>query len=251
MNSVSASKAFHSLSPAPIKSAVDSIDFTFPPAGSASVDNTIGVIPCIDAPSFSGVDGINANSVLEFLLPWTTISSKPTKLELSYFNAPSVWCHASSPSSGAMELNFISASYIETEEKPNQDYKFISLKFSFPESMYGDATKWSFHLYLNIFASIGRRISGNNTAWSVTMTPLGAAFTGLTNGLYKDTFRARVTSFSLGATARYYLTSDKPVDLTLSSSPYYNSNSDNKDDQIKVSAYAFRAYEGIYRRTLS
>lgn len=34
--------------------------------------------------------------------------------------------------------------------------------------------------------------------------------------------------------------------LTLATSPYYNSNSSNKNDQIKLSAYAARAYEGIY-----
>ena len=34
--------------------------------------------------------------------------------------------------------------------------------------------------------------------------------------------------------------------LTLSTSPYYNSNSVNKNKQIKLSAYAARAYEGIY-----
>lgn len=243
LNSISNSVAFHSLVPAPARASAGSIDFFYPPASSASVDNTISVVPCVITSNFSGVDDINANSVLEFRLPWTTIASKPTKLELSYFNASSVFCHTSSPST---VLNFISASYIETEKIPNKNYKFISLKFSFPESMYGDATKWTFTLYLNMFASIGRRISGSNTAWSVAMTPLGAAFTGLTDGIYKDGFRVRVTSFNLNATARYYLTSDKPVDLTLSSSPYYNSNSGNKDDQIKVSAYAFRAYEGIY-----
>nr|DAH93073.1 MAG TPA: Major capsid protein [Microviridae sp.] len=35
-------------------------------------------------------------------------------------------------------------------------------------------------------------------------------------------------------------------DLTLTTSPYYNSNSASKDKQIKLSAYAARAYEGIY-----
>nr|DAH63217.1 MAG TPA: Major capsid protein [Bacteriophage sp.] len=35
-------------------------------------------------------------------------------------------------------------------------------------------------------------------------------------------------------------------ELTLSTSPWYNSNSVNKEKQIKISAYAFRAYEGIY-----
>ncbi|UCS96090.1 MAG: major capsid protein [Microviridae sp.] len=35
-------------------------------------------------------------------------------------------------------------------------------------------------------------------------------------------------------------------DINLNTSPYYNSNSANRDYQIKLSAYAFRAYEGIY-----
>lgn len=34
--------------------------------------------------------------------------------------------------------------------------------------------------------------------------------------------------------------------LSLVTSPYYNSNSHNKDKQLKLSAYAARAYEGIY-----
>lgn len=34
--------------------------------------------------------------------------------------------------------------------------------------------------------------------------------------------------------------------ITINDSPWYNSDSDNKDKQIKLSAYAFRAYEGIY-----
>lgn len=34
--------------------------------------------------------------------------------------------------------------------------------------------------------------------------------------------------------------------INLADSPYYNSDSDNRDKQIKLSAYAFRAYEGIY-----
>lgn len=38
----------------------------------------------------------------------------------------------------------------------------------------------------------------------------------------------------------------KVKDITLSTSPYYSSISSNKEKQIKISAYAFRAYEGIY-----
>ena len=35
-------------------------------------------------------------------------------------------------------------------------------------------------------------------------------------------------------------------DITLSNSPYYNSASALNDRQIKIAAYSFRAYEGIY-----
>nr|UCS96117.1 MAG: major capsid protein [Microviridae sp.] len=37
-----------------------------------------------------------------------------------------------------------------------------------------------------------------------------------------------------------------PTDLTLATSPYYSSISSNKDNQVKLAAYSFRAYEGIY-----
>ena len=36
------------------------------------------------------------------------------------------------------------------------------------------------------------------------------------------------------------------IELSLTTSPWYNSGSSNKDKQIKLSSYAFRAYEGIY-----
>ena len=40
--------------------------------------------------------------------------------------------------------------------------------------------------------------------------------------------------------------SSKVSGLTVATSPYYNSGSSHKDKQIKLSAYAARAYEGIY-----
>ena len=44
----------------------------------------------------------------------------------------------------------------------------------------------------------------------------------------------------------FYDYADSPADLTLATSPYYSSVGNNNDKQIKISAYAFRAYEGIY-----
>nr|UCS96115.1 MAG: major capsid protein [Microviridae sp.] len=42
------------------------------------------------------------------------------------------------------------------------------------------------------------------------------------------------------------LVSSSVTDIDLSTSPYYSSINGNKENQIKISAYAFRAYEGIY-----
>lgn len=36
------------------------------------------------------------------------------------------------------------------------------------------------------------------------------------------------------------------TDITMETSPYWNGNSDGSNNEIKLSAYAFRAYEGIY-----
>lgn len=43
-----------------------------------------------------------------------------------------------------------------------------------------------------------------------------------------------------------YYGDSEPIDVTLSTSPWYNSNSLDKDKQQKILAYSFRAYEGIY-----
>lgn len=55
-------------------------------------------------------------------------------------------------------------------------------------------------------------------------------------------------NLEMGISSLVYPYSDPQVatGLTVSTSPYYNSNSPKKDNQIKLSAYAARAYEGIY-----
>ena len=56
-----------------------------------------------------------------------------------------------------------------------------------------------------------------------------------------DNSWVNITSASYNSTA-----GNSVVDINLSTSPWYNSNSENKDKQQKVLAYGFRAYEGIY-----
>ena len=98
----------------------------------------------------------------------------------------------------------------------------------------------------NYFNALGRRISGNTTAWGIQYSTLSKfLFVGVTDGEESYTVGKFTDKISKVAITKS-LVSDAPSDLTLETSPYYNSNSDNKDNQVKVSAYAFRAYEGIY-----
>ena len=59
---------------------------------------------------------------------------------------------------------------------------------------------------------------------------------------YPPTGTFTTTAWSLDA----MVGSQSAESITITDSPWYNSLSSNKDKQIKLSAYAFRAYEGIY-----
>lgn len=99
---------------------------------------------------------------------------------------------------------------------------------------------------LNYFNALGRRISGDTTAWDIQYSTLSKfLFDNVSDGEEQNTI-GKYTSKISKVTITKSLVSDTPSDLTLETSPYYNSSSDIKDNQIKVSAYAFRAYEGIY-----
>ena len=98
---------------------------------------------------------------------------------------------------------------------------------------------------LNYFNNLGRRISGDTTAWGIQYTTLSKfLFPNVLDGEEHSTI-GKYTDKISKITITKSLVSDAPSDITLETSPFYNSTSGNKDDQIKISAYAFRAYEGI------
>lgn len=243
INSVSNLRTFLGLKPLPTDIPSSRIFWSVPSPGAAASDNTVNIVPFISFSGITGSDSISANSRLEVDVPWKRISN-PTSADLSAFSSNAVTGFAKK-SSDYILLNFIQASF-----KIVNDNRFVTLSFSFPESMYGLTTDdYEFFTFLNLYSAFGRRISGNNTAWGFQATSLGRTFAAISDGEKTTGFTLRVSDFDLSgssAQARYYLTADKPVDLTLSSSPYYNSSSANKDKQIKISAYSFRAYEGIY-----
>lgn len=108
-----------------------------------------------------------------------------------------------------------------------------------------------FYILFNPFKSLGQYIKYNGSVrkWAVDFIPSTGYTTNPSNG--NNLAGAWTVSFSLYSESTYtdpsYSRDEDAVhDLVVSTSPYYNSNSPKKDKQIKLSAYAARAYEGIY-----
>lgn len=64
--------------------------------------------------------------------------------------------------------------------------------------------------------------------------------------LYSTAYSFTADSIHPSCAFQLFNHADNPADINLSNSPYYNSDSANSKKQIKISAYAVRAYEGIY-----
>lgn len=127
------------------------------------------------------------------------------------------------------------------------DSKVVRLTYGCsPELINVNPKSCAISFAFNYFNALGRRISGNTTAWGIQYTTLAKfLFDGVSDGEEQNTIGKYTSKISKVAITKS-LVSNTPSDLALATSPYYNSTSDNKDNQIKISAYAFRAYEGIY-----
>lgn len=106
---------------------------------------------------------------------------------------------------------------------------------------------FDFHIYYNVIESLGRKISGSITSWNYTFHR-DVIFFKDPDKIGAESSKGLVykTPQGLEFSYQFYDYTDSPTDLTLTTSPYYNSVGKNNDKQIKISAYAFRAYEGIY-----
>lgn len=234
-------QTFLNLNPRPVATSATSITSAFPAPASASVDDNITVTWYVSFPRFDDDSYVSSNSRLKLFLNWTS-PNEPTQAMLDSF-ASSVSLFASAAGTDFVELlTFLSASY-------NSATKKIELLFSYPESIYEYVvSNLRYNLYLNMFNRLGRRISGNDTAWYFGFTELGKQFFGQSEDQISKVGTTFISGpFSLSvSSATFYLTSDKPVDITSATSPWYDSTSANKDKQQKILAYGFRAYEGIY-----
>jgi len=105
---------------------------------------------------------------------------------------------------------------------------------------------FNFRVYHNVISRLGRRVLGSNTAWSITMMP-DAVYRGVNYDNATVTTSVSINpTVTTSVSCRWFDYADAPSDITLSNSPYYNSTSALNDRQIKIAAYSFRAYEGIY-----
>ena len=232
---------FYRISPTPLEVAMTSgTSITVPSPGSASVTDTIRLVPHLHY-DFTTDDGpVTRSSVVTIQIP-----THPGKVKQSDFSKFGNYITVFISNTSATDV----MSYIGCVQKDGA----LHLSFSFPQSFIDSKVEgFSLDLYMNVISRFGRRISGSTTAWDSELTPLGEL---LTDGSFKSGVQTSGWNWSManvlsGNTSQYVATyklnNGAPVDLTLKTSPYYNHLSANSQHQIKISAYACRAYEGIY-----
>lgn len=113
------------------------------------------------------------------------------------------------------------------------------------------STPIRFYFIINPFASIGRWIAYNGSVrkWDVQLlSEQGVTVNPVRGNQLSANWSLSYSSFVDVAINdvdfRYDV--DTVRDITLETSPWYNSTSPSKDKQQKILAYGFRAYEGIY-----
>lgn len=87
-----------------------------------------------------------------------------------------------------------------------------------------------------------------NSLYTLSSSLLGSLQVGSTFSIYLATIYISGSALSVSPFVSGYIETSSTLvpNLDVNTSPYYNSNSPKKDKQIKLSAYAARAYEGIY-----
>ena len=105
--------------------------------------------------------------------------------------------------------------------------------------------------FLNVYSSIGKWLEydGSVNKWDVLFsTADGVSISPSGGNTTSSAWSYSLSNYNEATLYNYAIQWDSSSarDITLDTSPYYNSISINKDKQIKLSAYAARAYEGIY-----
>lgn len=197
--------------------------------------------------SATSTESWNENFRVVIGFSFSTVSNytAPTSEQVQALLRDSFVFSATSDGTTQFTLKPMSAEYTSNEKAIILTYAFGEDAIEFFRNHVG--TKVNIQYYLNVISGLGRRISGSTTAWSINT---------LQNAIYRNpplVNQVVAAEWSINPTftpvpaIRLYDYADKPADITLDNSPYYNSNkSAVNQKQVKISAYAARAYEGIY-----
>ena len=208
------------------------ISFSSPSSASSSTTETIGAYYYSSLSTVSTL--VTSSSRVSFEITWSPTKA-PTQQVLNAFRS----CLFAISTSGE-PLNVVSVDYVERD-----GFRKIVVVLSFSEFDYSTLPS-GVYLYVNYILKAGRRIAGNDTAWDIQLTDYAKIAFNVDGGVLKTSIAINDNFISPVSDSFYYVTSDAPVELTLETSPWYNSTSPNKDKQQKILAYGFRAYEGIY-----
>lgn len=238
LNSPSQVAAYNSHSSSETSSSIYCFNLTAPGgAGSTETQKLANIV--VGALNFSEVPVSNETRIY-FDITLNTAGSLSTNIMQAF--ADNIYAYSKNVDSSGMIYSFPLLAVSQLG-----DSKVVRLTYGCsPEFIDAKPKSCAIRFAFNYFNALGRRISGNTTAWGIKFTTLAKfLFSGVDDGEYNHEF-AKQTALISKVTVTKSLVSDVPSDLTLATSPYYNSSFENKDNQIKISAYAFRAYEGIY-----
>lgn len=218
---------------------------SIPAPASASSSNFLQFGCVLTKTSVSIDDTFNASKRFCLKVAYDDLSNPPQSLIDSFVNKLSCFAAKTGDANTYFDFKVVSSFF---NSKTKNIYIYFAPSEAFvkyvPEHVGED---FDFRVYYNVIEKLGRRISGSSTSWLYTFHR-DVIFPASPDRIDFETSNPITYAFPKGLkfTYQFYDYADSPADLTLSTSPYYSSVSGNGNKQIKLSAYAFRAYEGIY-----
>lgn len=224
---------------------VSDANISLPDPGTASASNFIQFGYDLAKLAVDIDDTFNASKRFCLKVSYTNLTSPAQSLIDAFVNKLTCFAVKSNGTDTRFDLQVTSSLF---NSKTNMIEVYFTLSEEFvkyvPEHI-GDV--FDFHIYYNVIESLGRKVSGSSTSWLYTFHR-DVIFSRDSDKIAAESSKGLVYTAPPGLKFAYqfYDYADSPADLTLATSPYYNSVGKNNDKQIKISAYAFRAYEGIY-----
>ena len=217
------------------------VSLSDPATASSSTDESIGTV--FQYPDWSPEPAMTASYRLKFYMKMDT---KPSADEMSVLvNRSFVGLNLSTDASVFFTLNFLSSSWDAKTQQMVLQYSFGQDFLDY--NLENGGQNYMLRFFINSWSSIGRRIAGGSTAWSLTRSSDALWRSNvLDDAVVSTAYSFTADSIHPSCGFQLFDYADKPADINLSNSPYYNSDSANSEKQVKIAAYAARAYEGIY-----